>query len=339
MILNAKKVVLVVFITVLIWVWADLAQNDELGNVPARVEIDEAANPLLWVSLGGELSVVIKMTLSGPGSKIAEIDRKLRSKEAVEPLPFRFKFDAVAEKFDAPGAPSELDVAAFLQKSKDVRKLGLSVESVVPARIPVEVMKLVQRELNVECVDEGGGSLLCESITPEKISMLAPEVWKSEMLKAFAEVPRAQIEAAAMSPVRVRPYISLAADRRRYADIEVEVKMHPVEPRLREHQIPATVGFICSENTLRERFTIEWIERAPSVIKIKATPEARKAYEDESFELQLLIEDEDTKKTEVLVKRLVYNFPAEFVEKNEIQQIQDPPTVKFKLIPVPAGGE
>ena len=60
---NAKKVILVVSITVLIWVWADLAQDDELTNVPARIYVDEAANPGLWVSLDKEPLVPIKITL------------------------------------------------------------------------------------------------------------------------------------------------------------------------------------------------------------------------------------------------------------------------------------
>jgi len=333
---NTKKILLVVFITTLIWVWADLAQNDELQNVPARVEVDESANPRLWVSLEGKASVPIKMTLSGPGSKITEIERKLKLKEPAAPLPFRFIFDAVAEAFDTPGAPAYLDLLAFLQRNKDLRKLGVSVESVVPSRIAVQVLKLTEADLKVECVDEQGGPLLCESIQPNKISMLVPQTWQGEKLKAFVEIPQAQIAAAARTAVRVTPYIKLPGDRRKMADVDVNVKMHPVEPRLQERQISATVGIVCSENTLRQRYAIEWVETAPSVIKIKATPEALQAYEDGSFELKLIIEDADTENKDTIVKQLVYNFPTQFVAKNEIQQVQDPPTVKFRLIPVPA---
>jgi len=336
--MNLKKVILVVVITALIWVWADRAQNEELDNVPASVYVDQTANPGLWVTLDKELSVPIKITLSGPVSKIEEVKRKLKSKDSAKDLPFDFKFDAKAEGFDKPGVPSILDLLGFLQKNKDVIRLGLKIESVNPSGLSVKVKRLIKQKLAVECVDEAGSALSTEYIEPKHVEMLVPEFWQNELLKARVQLTKPLIEQATAAPVKVKPYVEIAPGVLKYADTEVEIKVHPIEEKLKEYQIPATIGFTCSENLLGKFSVSLNRSQLPSTVKIKATLEAKTRYESRSFKLLLVIEDEDLKATEPLLRELVYNFPAEFVQKNEIKQIQDPPRVKFELIPasVPA---
>lgn len=331
---DVKKIILVVFITVLIWVWADLMQDEELSNVPATVYVDEAANPELWVSLDGGVSSLIKITLTGPASRINDVKRRLELRDAAKRLKFSFKFDAAAEKFEPAEVASTLELLPFLQKDVDIRKLGLNVGAVTPERISVEVRRLIKRRLPVECVDEAGGLLRAEYIKPEQIEMLVPEAWEGEILKAYAEVSRSQVGSVAISPVRVRPYIWLAADWQKYADDEVEIKMHPVEPRLKEYQLSTVIGFTCSQNLLG-KYGVELLnpDQVPSIVRFRATPQAESAYRNISFKLLLVIEDADANATEPLVRPLIYNFPAEFVLQNEISAIQPAPEVKFKLNP------
>ncbi|UCC23471.1 MAG: hypothetical protein JSW23_05305, partial [Planctomycetota bacterium] len=63
--INSGKILVVVFITVLIWVWADLALDEELPDKPAVIVIDESATPKLWVSFNQNRTADIKITLSG----------------------------------------------------------------------------------------------------------------------------------------------------------------------------------------------------------------------------------------------------------------------------------
>ncbi len=76
---KTKKMLVVVFVTVLIWVWSDLAQDERETIERTRITLVDAADPSLWVSfLGAEgqpsKSVLIEtIALKGPATQIAEI--------------------------------------------------------------------------------------------------------------------------------------------------------------------------------------------------------------------------------------------------------------------------
>lgn len=330
---NAKTIILVVFITVLIWVWADLAQDEKLADVSATVYVDETANPNYWVTLEGELSLPIKITLVGPASKIAEIERKLRAKDPAKKFSFDFEFNVETEGIAEPDVYRRRELLAFLKKDKDIRKLGLNIESVTPEQITVEVKKLIKQRLTIECRGEDGKPLRAEHIKPAEVEMLVPEEWQGQMRKAFAKLSAAQVEQAVARAILVRPYVEIMPGRLKPADTEVQVKIHPVEPRLKECQFPAVIGFTCSENLFGE-FDIELLnpDQLPSIITVEATPEAESAYKNSSFKLLLIIEDIDRNAAEALTRLLVYNFPAEFKRKDEIRAINPAPEVRFKLI-------
>ena len=87
--INLGKVLAVALITVLIWVWADLALDEELPDKPAVIVVDESATPKLWVSFNQDSSADVKVTLSGSHTAIADEKRKLKRGERLE-----FDFDA-----------------------------------------------------------------------------------------------------------------------------------------------------------------------------------------------------------------------------------------------------
>ena len=139
------KIALVVFITVLIWVWADLALDEVLSDKPAVVVVDESSTPRFWVSFNEDNSVEadIKVTISGPHGAVSEINRSLRGGERLE-----FDFDASAENMDEPGT-YPLDLLPFLRKDIQIRRNGLKVKLCEPEQILVNVVALAKKTLTI----------------------------------------------------------------------------------------------------------------------------------------------------------------------------------------------
>jgi len=81
-----SKISIVVFLTALIWVWADLAQDErlELTNV-VTVTVARPDDPNLWVSIQehrDDSSVSLRssllvdtVVLKGPASRVADVER------------------------------------------------------------------------------------------------------------------------------------------------------------------------------------------------------------------------------------------------------------------------
>jgi hypothetical protein len=71
------KIAIVIFLTVLIWVWTDLDLDEEL-TVP-RITISVAHSPELLVSFNGQPEALINnIKLKGPAKKIGEVRRSYR---------------------------------------------------------------------------------------------------------------------------------------------------------------------------------------------------------------------------------------------------------------------
>ena len=73
-----SKIMIVIFLTVLIWVWADLALDETLPEKNAVVVVDESVNPKLWISFDNSTSADIKIVLSGSHTSVAALDMELR---------------------------------------------------------------------------------------------------------------------------------------------------------------------------------------------------------------------------------------------------------------------
>jgi hypothetical protein len=328
------KIAVVVFITILIWVWADLALDEEL-TVPNTTISIVKSNPKLWVSFDDAPSITIEeMVLKGPLQKIAEIRRKLEEEEGLE-----IDFDAAKEKMNEPGT-YPLPLLPFLQKDEEIKRLGLKVESCKPETLSVKVVGLVSRRLDVKCVDEDQNPISEATVEPPQVDMLVPEDWGAEKRIAEVQLTRREIEQARVSPIDETPYIRLAAGQTRKASKLVKITMPPEPDRLSDYTIKAPTLSIALSPTLQGKYYVEVTNLAEvlSPIVIKATPEAERAYKLQPLpKMTLYILDEDTKKgTEEQPKRVVYNFPPEFVRKREIElkNPQQPAEAKFKLIPV-----
>lgn len=325
------KIAVVVFITILIWVWADLALDEELpvSNVTIRVV---KSNPQLWVSFDDASSVTIEeMVLKGPLRKIADIRRKLEKGGLV------IDFDAAKEKMNEPGS-YPLSLLPFLQKDEEIKRLGLKVELCKPETLSVKVVGLVSRSLDVQCVDEDRNPIGGATVDPVQVDMLVPEDWGPG--KRIAEVlltPR-EIEHARITPINETPYIRLAAGQIREAPKPVRITM-PLEPdRLTNYTITAPTLSIALSLNLLNNYKPE-LTNSDAVllpIAIKATPEAERAYKKQPIpHMTLYILDNDKNTAEEQLKReVVYNFPEESVSKGEIKLNQQPVIARFKLTPI-----
>ena len=80
------------------------------------------------------------------------------------------------------------------------------------------------------------------------------------------------------------------------------------------------------------------VENYPEIlssIAIRATFEAKQAYEGMRYQVILEIEDED-KDREATRREVVYNFPKRYVEAGEIKLDQQRVTAQFKLTRQPS---
>ena len=334
--INYSKIALVVFITALIWVWADLAQDENLPDRPAVVVVDQTANPELWVSLDKLPSRDIRMTLSGPHSATVEFSRKLKEGER-----FEFDFDAAQQMMDKP-ASYTLTVPSFLQKNKQIRQLGLKVMSCRPETISVDVARLVKKTLTVRCVDEKANPVRGAAVEPGQVSMFVPENWSGERLQAFVALTPGEIKQATSSPVEKKPCVELAPGYIRNAPVTVKVTT-PERQQLADYVVTKVTPKYSLSANLQGKFRVDVLnlDAVMSPIAISATAEAKWAYENLAYQVRLEIDDGDAKSTEPQRKALIYNFPEEYVRRDEIRLNQQPVTAQFKLIPLsssePAG--
>lgn len=324
------KIAIVVFLTVLIWVWADLALDEELPDRPAVIVVEESADKKLWVSFSQARSVDVKVTLSGPHTAFTALERKL----PLHDKRLRFVFDAVRENMtEPPGRP--LEVLAFLRKDEQLRRLGLKVESCEPKILDVNVVGLVKKPLPVECFDQDGIPVEAQSIEPDKVEMFVPE----SMRTARVRLSRSEIEQARSTPIKKMPYIVLALDHVRLALTPVNITIPPEQDRLTDYTVTATSPSIALSPVLLAEYSVEITnlrQVLSSPIVIRATAEAKRAYELQPLPLMTLyIFDDDAKEAEEELRRAVeYNFPPEFVRRGEIElkNPDQPAEAKFKLI-------
>jgi hypothetical protein len=324
------KIAIVVFITVLIWVWADLALDEELPISNATISIVRS-NPKLWVSFDGASSAPIEeVLLKGPLRRIAELNKKLEEQEWL-----KIDFDATNEGMNEPGSYS-LSLLTFLQKDKEIKRLGLKVESCKPETLPVKVVGLVSRTLDVKCVDEAQNPLSQATIDPAQVTMLVPEDWGSEKLVAEVKLTSREIEQARGSVINKTPYIRLALDQTRQVPQPVKITMPPEPDRLGDYQIKAPTLSIALSPNLQDKYSVEVtnLNEVLGPIRIKATIEAKRAYELQAFPQMTLYVLDDDKNIAEPKREVVYNFPEESVSKGEIKLNQKPAEAKFKFIPV-----
>lgn len=329
------KISIVVFLTVLIWVWADLAQDERLtlSNV-VSLGVAKSSDQAMWLSVvdaEGALrsSVTIdNMELKGPASRVADVDR-MRNKGELDVALFLV---SEREGFTEAGTQT-LDVLSFLKRSDTIGQLGLTVESCEPRTLTVQVRRLIETSLPVECVDENGVPLKAEVEPAEVLAFVVPD----EVVVAKIRLSASEQSQARESAIEKTPYVELAEGQRRDASAPVLVKLSPAEDVLRDENVRVTLGFCFSPN-LQGKYVVELqneSELTSAILKIKATLAAKQAYEQEPFKIFLYILDEDRQATGFISRRVEFHFPDEYVGRGEIRADEAPPEARFRLVPIP----
>jgi len=332
--INYGKLLAVAFLTVLIWVWADRALDAELPVFNAVVSVAKSGNPNLGVSFNDEpLTLIEEIIFVGPASKISRVRREVAEGKRF----FEFYLDPAKEAMDTSGRHT-LYLLNFLKKNDEIRELGLSVKSCKPETISVDVIDLVKMPLEIKCVDNQQNPIKDAVIEPVQVEMFVPENWRGEKLVAKVVLTREEIEQARVSAVEKTPFIELPAGQIKEAHDSVRIRMPRVGELLKDYTITTTTfGYNLSAN-LQGKYTVEVtnIDAVMSAIAIKATPEAKRAYENMTFQVIIEIDDsdKDIKSDEPLRKELIYNFPAEYVRRDEIMLNQQPVVARFKLKPL-----
>lgn len=333
------KVSIVVFLTILIWVWADLAQDERLILSDVVVEVAKSSNPALWVSFVDEqkepnlqTSVTLdSVVLKGPASRVAEVQRR-RNKGALDMSLFLMADRAGMTKTDV----HVLDVMEFLRQSDEIRRLGLAVEDCLPKRLTVRVQELVKMSVAVECA--GLDPSVQFKIQPDTVEAYVPEEGAGARRATVRLLPDEQNRAKNV-PVEKTPYIELVpGGQRRDVSTNVKVTLAPAENSLIDDRVPAVLNFCFSQNIQGKYRVVLSDDDDPTkraAVMVQATSQARDLYAKTGPQMILYIRDEDRQPTEPLITReVVFNFPQESVRAGEIRANQPAPTVRFRLEPI-----
>jgi len=194
------KFLIVLFLTLLIWVWADLQKTETFALTNAAVNVAQSTNANLWVTLEKGSSVNLeRIVLKGPASRIDKLKRWIRAGDKLE-----FEFDAVQENMDDSGNYT-LNLLSFLSKHKQLEETGLKVESCIPRKISVTVHKLTEKILPVACFDENKNPITAK-IVPPQVKIMVPEDIEGV---AGVQLGTAEIKQARASSVQQIPFFEL----------------------------------------------------------------------------------------------------------------------------------
>lgn len=332
-----SKVAIVAFLTVLIWVWADLAMDETLLVPNVSINIVTSSNPALWATFKSEDGQPVSsasieyIVLKGPTSGIAEAKRELSNAL----LNLDFALNPELREMTTAG-PHTLPVLDFLRKSSEIRELsGLTVESCEPNKLTVSVEMLLETPLAVKCFDQGGRLQEFQSIEPATVTMFAPEGWGRDSPARVVLTP-SEIEQARSTSVQKKPYIVLADGQERHWDKFVQVRIPPEEDILGKLKARGVTVKYCFSAVTQGLYRVEVENKAEveNEIDIRATPEAKQAYEEQAYQVSLEIYDQDVDVTDWVPRPLKYDFPDEYMRRGEIELDQDPVTAKFKLVPL-----
>ncbi len=328
-----KKIAVVIFLTLLIWVWADLALDERLPIYNTRISISKSIDPGIWVSFDNEQFVVVgEFILKGPVSKISYARR---AKEEGT-LNFDFTFDAEQANLIGQGLYT-VNTLDFLRESYQIKRLGLIVESCDPPTFTVNVEKLVRKSMPVQCVDTSGISLNAQGIEPSEVDMYVPDDYGRESA-ALVRLNEADVRQARTAGIEKFPFIELPDGQVRLASESVKIKMLPVEDPRGSYKITnAKIGY-CMSHTTQGKYKVDVTNLTGilSSIAVRATSQAKDAYENMTYHVLLEITDADINAQEQIVRDVIYNFPKRYEKNNEIILDQPPAKAQFKLEPLPS---
>jgi hypothetical protein len=332
-----QKIIAVVFLTVLIWVWSDLAldETDKLSQIP--VVMGNSVDPNLLVSFvdeAGRLTdhiVIDTVNIKGPAVRVEQIKAQERTNSSDLSLLLEPDKWDLTEPMDATPWP----LVNFVRRSPAIINRGLSIDNCSPRTVSIQVIKLARRILPVQCVNPYG-SPIPASVTPASISMYVPEAWTGDNLVAYVELGAADLNRAQGEvPIDATPFVDING-RIKTARQSVKVRLSEEVTKLKPQVIDRPKFCLVVDPIVQRDYRIV-ISREVEVlrsIRFKGTDEAKWAYQNEPYHVELVVERKDGPQTGQQSKTLAYRFPREYVERNQIKPADSPlATIDFELVP------
>jgi len=328
-----RKMVVVVFLTLMIWVWADLETEDMESVTGIPVRISEPSDPSIRVDFmeaNDRLTSEIRLktiTLRGPASRIVEIRRK----ELDSALDLKLSLVPEDESLPLPSnEPTVWSVLNFLRRSPAIRDYGVSVESCDPETFDLLIRRFSSRSLKVGCRDENDMELKTAVCEPARVETYVPEDWPPQE-QAWVRLTEQEENRARSAPIAKSPYI-VDYGLEKPVSKEVRVSIPEQEKVLQGGiiQRPA-VGILINPLVLSKySVKITNLEAVLGAFEFEATEQAKQAYEKRAYHVVLPVPKESTGPQE---QELLYWFPPEYEGKGEIRLVSQPQTAKYELIP------
>lgn len=337
-----QKILAVIFLTVLIWVWSDLALDDDgtLSQIP--VVLTNSLDPNLLVSFvedTGQLTdhiIIDTVNIKGPAGKIDQI----KAEERANPETLRLLLEPDKWDLREPMEATAWSLVNFVRRSPAITNHGLSIDSCSPSTTSIRVTKLARRLLPVRCVDVYG-STIPASVTPSHINMYVPEAWTGDSLVAYVELSANDLNRAQGEvPIDATPFVDISG-RIKTARQPVKVRLSEQITPLESQSIDQPKFCLVVDPVVQKDYEVVISQETPGMIHFKGTDAAKRAYQAEPYHVELVVERKDGPQTGLQSKTLEYRFPREFVKRREIEPDDSPlPTIDFKLVPreTPSGG-
>ena len=321
---KVNKILIIIFLTLLIWTWAYMSQEKEY-SLTGTLEVASSTDPSLLVtfslSSSGQRTEIplTSLTLKGSPSRIQDLLKRHRlplSHQDRERLDFYFD----PQEYGRTEGTYTLNLLDFLQKNSKTRELGLTLESVIPADIDVHVEQLINKKVPVQCLDENG--LPVPGAIPEP-ALVNIYVRKGFNESATATLTQQQIALARKQAVTVQPYVNLGvADVTRESESPVNITIQSEELlKPRYFQTTKPVGIIMSPELQKQyRVTIENDDEIRKNTYLFATDEAFTAYQNVAYPYLIEVRESDViNLSQIPPKQVIYNFPPEYVRSGEIK--------------------
>jgi hypothetical protein len=309
-----------------------LDENYTVNNVTIKVAKSTPEN--LLVSLNGKTEITLdEVILQGSASKISEVKRQNNEGRLSPELFFN-----VAEYSWKQTSTYTLDVMSFLKENDFFEQLGVKIIDCSPRTININVQQLAKKELKIKCYNESLNELSEASVQPSTVQMYVPEYWGGDELTARIVLSQAEQQQGRISGVYKRAFVDIKIidDQPKFSNERVRVSLPSQKSLLTEYLITSPrLGISLSPN-LQGKYKVQVLNlnTVLAPISVKATPEAKKAYEDMHYQVELEIYDRDLGnigQDDTLRRSLNYNLPVDFLREGQIELNQQPETARFKL--------
>jgi hypothetical protein len=321
-----KKILAVIFLTLLIWAWAymSLAKSETFTGT---LEVSPSADPSLLVTLTSPKSspqIEISLTslnFKGAPSRISDLS-KLNNRPLSDQTRERLNFYYDPAKHGGVAGDYSLDILDYLQDSSKVRDLALTLESCAPKMVKVTIEQLEEKELPIQCLDKDGRPLKGAKPRPAFVKIYVRKKYNVE--SATVVLTPQQIEMAQkQQPVEATPYVDLGVANVIRKSAEPVTVVLQNETLLEERTLkPKPIGIFMSQELQNAyKVTILNEEKVRESLSIYATNEAFRAYENMAYPLYIIIKDSDVVDlSKIPPKTIFYNFPPEYVKSGHIEQ-------------------